>query len=79
MLSPRESLLDWNWEALRDLLTSWGEPSFRVEQVWRWIYRSLAHDLKGMRNLPATLRARLSPDEDAIGRWRDEEAAPSIV
>jgi len=60
MLSRRESLLDWNWESLRDLLTSWGEPSFRVEQVWRWVYRSLARDFEGMRNLPATLRARLA-------------------
>jgi 23S rRNA (adenine2503-C2)-methyltransferase len=57
---PRESLLDWSWEALRDLLASWDEPSFRVDQVWRWVYRSLAHDFEGMSNLPAVLRARLA-------------------
>jgi len=56
----RESLLDWNWEALQDLLAAWGEPSFRVQQVWGWIYRSLAHDFEGMGNLPLALRARLA-------------------
>ncbi len=56
----RESLLDWNWEALQDLLTSWGEPSFRVRQVWHWVYRSLVLDFEGMGNLPVALRARLA-------------------
>ena len=59
-MNLQESLLDWNWEALQDLLTSWGEPSFRAEQVWRWIYRSLARDFEGMSNLPAALRTRLA-------------------
>lgn len=56
----QESLLDWNWGTLQDLLASWGEPSFRVKQVWHWIYRSLAHDFEDMNNLPAALRARLA-------------------
>jgi len=59
-VSGRESLLDWSWQALQDLLASWGEPSFRVEQVWRWVYRSLIGDFQGMSNLPAPLRARLA-------------------
>jgi 23S rRNA (adenine2503-C2)-methyltransferase len=59
-VSRRESLLDWSWEALQGLLTSWGEPSFRTQQVWRWVYRSLARDFESMGNLPLPLRARLA-------------------
>jgi 23S rRNA (adenine2503-C2)-methyltransferase len=44
---------------LRELLTSWGEPSFRADQVWGWLYRSLVSDFNQMRNLPKGLRARL--------------------
>jgi len=60
VMISRESLLDWNRQALRDLLVSWGEPLFRVDQVWRWVYGLLARDFEGMSNLPAALRARLS-------------------
>lgn len=66
----QESLLDWNWEALQDLLASWGEPSFRVGQVWRWLYGSLAHDFEDMTNLPAALRVRLA------GRFHLETLSP---
>lgn len=59
-MNSRESLLDWHWEALQDLFVSWGEPSFRAKQVWRWVYRSLARDFEGMSNLSLSLRARLA-------------------
>lgn len=59
-MDARESLLDWNRETLRDLLASWGEPSFRAKQVWHWVYRSLARDFENMGNLPLALRARLA-------------------
>ena len=59
-MDGREPLLEWNWEQLQALLALWGEPAFRVEQVWRWVYRSLVPDLASMRNLPAALRIRLA-------------------
>lgn len=59
-MDSRESLLDWHWEALQNLLTSWGEPSFRVKQIWHWLYRSLVHDFEDMRNLPLSLQTRLA-------------------
>lgn len=59
-MDEREPLLEWNWEALQELLTSWGEPSFRVRQLWGWVYHSLVYDFKGMGNLPLSLRARLA-------------------
>jgi 23S rRNA (adenine2503-C2)-methyltransferase len=53
------ALLDLTYAQLRELLTSWGEPSFRADQVWGWLYRSLVSDFNQMRNLPKELRARL--------------------
>jgi 23S rRNA (adenine2503-C2)-methyltransferase len=54
------ALLDLTHAQLRELLTAWGEPSFRADQVWGWLYRSLVSDFSQMRNLPKGLRARLS-------------------
>jgi 23S rRNA (adenine2503-C2)-methyltransferase len=54
------ALLGLTHAQLKDLLTSWGEPSFRADQVWGWLYRSLVSEFDQMRNLPKGLRARLS-------------------
>jgi 23S rRNA (adenine2503-C2)-methyltransferase len=53
------ALLDLTYAQLRELLTSWGEPSFRADQLWGWLYRSLVSDFNQMRNLPKEFRARL--------------------
>jgi len=53
------ALLDLTHAQLKELLTSWGEPSFRTDQVWGWLYRSLVSEFDQMRNLPKGLRARL--------------------
>ncbi len=60
----RESLLNYNWQALQDLLASWGEPTFRADQVWQWIYRGLVRDPADMTNLPLALRTRLAEGLD---------------
>lgn len=53
-------LLDLTYDQLNELLTSWGEPSYRADQVWGWLYRSLATDFREMANLPKELRERLT-------------------
>jgi 23S rRNA (adenine2503-C2)-methyltransferase len=55
----RIALLDLTQAQLRELLASWDEPSFRADQVWGWLYRSLVSDFSQMHNLPKELRARL--------------------
>ncbi len=52
-------LLDLTYDQLKELLTSWGEPSYRADQIWIWLYRSLATDFREMINLPRELRERL--------------------
>ena len=53
-------LLDLTYEQLKEFFTSWGEPSYRADQVWGWLYRSLATDFQEMTNLPKELREKLA-------------------
>ena len=59
-VSDRTSLLDLTHEQLKEFLTSWGEPVYRADQIWGWLYRSLATDFQEMTNLPKALRERLA-------------------
>jgi 23S rRNA (adenine2503-C2)-methyltransferase len=54
------ALLDLAYDQLEALLVGWGEPRFRADQVWGWLYRSLVTSPEEMRNLPKPLRARLA-------------------
>ncbi len=60
----RIALYDLTYDQLRELLAGWGEPRFRADQVWSWLYRSLAADFEAMANLPRALRERLAAETD---------------
>lgn len=45
---------------LRALLAEMGEPPFRADQLFHWVYRELATDFGQMTNLPRRLRDRLA-------------------
>jgi len=53
-------LLDLTHDQLKEFLTSWGEPAYRADQIWGWLYRSLATNFQEMTNLPKELRERLT-------------------
>lgn len=57
-----QNLLDLDRSQLAELLTGWGEPRYRADQVWSWLYKKLATHPEQMTNLPASLRARLSAE-----------------
>lgn len=61
-MADRIALYDLTYGQLSELLTGWGEPRFRADQVWRWLYSSLADDFELMGNLPRALRERLSAE-----------------
>jgi 23S rRNA (adenine2503-C2)-methyltransferase len=58
----RPALYDLTYEQLSALLAGWGEPRFRADQVWGWLYSSLVGEVQAMGNLPADLRARLTAE-----------------
>ena len=45
---------------LRDYFIEKGEPKFRAEQVFNWMYNHLADDFNEMKNIPKYLRYSLS-------------------
>ena len=53
-------------DQLNDLLASWGEPKFRSQQVWDWLYERRVQSFDAMTNLPKPLRERLE-DEMMLG------------
>ena len=59
-MAERPALYDLTYEQVSALLTGWGEPRFRADQVWNWLYSSLVGDWEGMSNLPADLRDRFA-------------------
>ena len=60
MLIGKALLLDLTYNELKEFLASWGEPSYRANQIWGWLYRALATDFQEMTNLPKGLRERLA-------------------
>ena len=59
-VSDKTSLLNLTYDQLTELLVSWGDPAYRADQIWGWLYRALAADFQEMTNLPKGLRERLA-------------------
>lgn len=57
---PRAELKDLSYAAMRAQMAAWGEPAFRADQLWEWLYVHLATDYSQMSNLPKSLRKRLA-------------------
>ncbi|MBN1249785.1 MAG: 23S rRNA (adenine(2503)-C(2))-methyltransferase RlmN [Anaerolineae bacterium] len=55
----RTNLYDLDHDALETLLKQWGQPRYRADQVWTWLYSHLATDMEDMTSLPKALRAKL--------------------
>lgn len=66
MNDKRIDLLNLDTSELTGLLTSWGEPVYRVKQLEKWLYQELVDDFDAMSNLPQSLRARLK-EQTTIG------------
>jgi 23S rRNA (adenine2503-C2)-methyltransferase len=58
------ALLDLSLPQLQDLVLSLGEPPYRADQVYNWLYSSLVTDFEAMSNLPLPMRQRLSEIAD---------------
>ena len=49
---------------LTDLVTSWGESSYRAKQIWEWLYTHKVDNPGAMSNLPSALRERLAAETE---------------
>ncbi len=71
------ALLDLTCQEVQDLITSWGSPRYRADQIAEWLYKHLATDFDQMHNLPLSLRERLK-EKAEIRRLtvKDEVSSP---
>jgi len=57
-----QSIFDLDAEALADLVSEWGEPRYRADQIWKGVYRRLIDSAAGLTNVPRSLRDRLEAE-----------------
>ena len=55
-------LLDLEKDELQALLVDWGEPRYRADQIWGWLYQRFAASPEEMTDVPKSLRARLEAE-----------------
>lgn len=60
MSDQKVNLLNYNYQQLRELLTSWGEKPFRAQQLIQWIHQAGLTEFTQMTNLGKALREKLS-------------------
>lgn len=60
MSAPLPLIHDLNREELRSVCADLNQPSYRADQIWRWLYVERAADWQAMKNIPAALRDRLA-------------------
>ena len=60
------NLYDLTYDDLEALLNEWGEPEYRAEQLYGWLYERRALHVDEMTNLPKDLRQQLK-DHTSLG------------
>lgn len=58
------NLYDLDPEELTQLITSWGFPRYRADQLWNGMYKNFWLDLDEFTNIPKALREKLSEQFD---------------
>jgi 23S rRNA (adenine2503-C2)-methyltransferase len=58
-MSSKSNILHFSSKELEELLSSWGEPSFRSHQVFRWLWKLGALSFDEMTNVSKALRVKL--------------------
>ena len=56
----RVNIKDLTRQELEHIITDLGEPGYRAQQIWDWLYRKYMFSFANMSNLPPGLRKRLA-------------------
>ena len=59
MIADKDNFLDYDLTDLENLVVSWGEPGYRVDQVWCGMYQGLKVNPDEISNIPKRLRIKL--------------------
>lgn len=60
MTEQKVNLLNYNYQQMRELLSSWGEQPYRAQQLIQWIHQAGLVDFAQMTNLGKALKVKLS-------------------
>lgn len=60
MIKEKQTIKGFTFPELKKYFLSEGEPVFRAEQVFKWMYGDMVDDFSEMNNLPKFLRNRLA-------------------
>jgi len=61
-MSDLTNIYDLGYDQLVDLVGWWGEPRYRADQLWQWLYQHKATDFASMHTLPVALRECLAAE-----------------
>lgn len=77
-MDTKTNLLDLSLDELRGFMAELGEPRFRAEQVWQWLWQKGVRDFGQMSNVSKALREKLAaraailrPEVDTLRESRD--------
>ena len=59
-MSDKINLYNLSFDELDTFITELGQPKFRTQQVWDWMYKRYALDFEAMGNIPKALRTQLA-------------------
>ena len=76
--TPERSLTEMSRDTLRAALTELGEPRYRADQIYRWIFARGARSLDSMTDAPKALRVKLAEQGYTIGRAVVEKVRESV-
>ncbi len=60
MPDNKEDILNLNLENLEQVFKKWGEPKYRAQQVFGWLYRKYVDNFSSMSDLPRRIISRLN-------------------
>lgn len=73
MNASRLNLLDLGLDALRAAVVALGQPAFRADQIFQWLWQKRVRDFSAMSNVSKELRGLLEE------RFRISRPSPSVV
>jgi 23S rRNA (adenine2503-C2)-methyltransferase len=60
-------VFDLDFEEIKALLVTWGEPAYRAQQIWKGLYQNLWASPEEFTNLPKSLKEKLGQEINWLG------------
>lgn len=77
-VAPARNLTEMDRARIGALMDALGQPAYRADQLYKWVFQRGARSLAAMTNLPKTLRRQLTDAGFTVGRVRVGRVAESI-